>query len=87
MYVSLEYMKDKLRQKFTTDRTFSNAITKIKKNNTAHENDLIFMTKAIGTGILSAALKRNLLGVSDEKSMVESMCQLNKIGQELGEID
>jgi selenide,water dikinase len=23
----------------------------------------------------------------DEKSMVESMCQLNKIGQELGEID
>ena len=32
MYVSLEYMKDKLRQKFTTDRTFSNAITKIKKN-------------------------------------------------------
>ena len=60
--------------------------TKIKKNNTAHENDLIFMTKAIGTGILSAALKRNLLGVSDEKSMVESMCQLNKIGQELGEI-
>lgn len=61
--------------------------TKIKKNNTAHENDLIFMTKAIGTGILSAALKRNLLGASDEKSMVESMCQLNKIGQELGEID
>jgi selenide,water dikinase len=61
--------------------------TKIKKNNTAHENDLIFMTKAIGTGILSAALKRNLLSPLDEKSMVESMCQLNKIGQELGEID
>mgnify|MGYP000274056918 FL=1 len=60
--------------------------TKIKKNNTAHENDLIFMTKAIGTGILSAALKRNLLSPLDEKSMVESMCQLNKIGQELGEI-
>jgi len=61
--------------------------TKIKKNNTAHENDLIFMTKAIGTGILSAALKRNLLSPLDEKSMVENMCQLNKIGQELGEID
>ena len=58
----------------------------IKKNNTADENDLIFMTKAIGTGILSAALKRNLLGASDEKSMIESMCQLNKIGEALGKI-
>ena len=60
--------------------------TQIKKNNTAHENDLIFMTKAIGTGILSAALKRNLLGDPDEKSMIESMCQLNKIGEALGKI-
>lgn len=58
----------------------------IKKNNTASENDLIFMTKAIGTGILSSALKRNLLGLSEEKSMIESMCQLNKIGSELGKI-
>jgi len=61
--------------------------SQIKKNNTAHENDLIFMTKAIGTGILSSALKRNLLAASDEKSMIDSMCQLNKIGQELGKIN
>src|SRR6185436_6971517 len=38
----------------------------IKRNNTAQEGDLIFLTKPIGTGILSTALKRKLI---DEEAM------------------
>jgi selenide, water dikinase len=33
----------------------------LKKNNTAQEGDLIFLTKPIGIGILATALKRELL--------------------------
>lgn len=52
--------------------------TKVIKNSTAKEDDVLILTKPIGTGILSTALKQELL---DEQTVVllkETMKQLNK---------
>lgn len=58
----------------------------IKKNHTAQEGDLIFITKAIGTGILSTAIKRGLKSAHFSDELTQSMCQLNYIGEKLGVI-
>ncbi len=60
------------------------AIGNIKKNNTAQEGDLIFITKPIGTGILSTAQKRGLIRDEHAASMVAQMKSLNNIGSFLG---
>ncbi|HYV94170.1 MAG TPA: selenide, water dikinase SelD [Chitinophagales bacterium] len=59
----------------------------IKRNNTACEGDLIFLTKPIGTGILSTALKRKLIDEEGMKPAVEIMCTLNSIGEKFGMLD
>jgi len=58
----------------------------LKKNNTAEEGDLIFLTKPLGVGILSTAQKRQLLQEEFLQVMVKQMTSLNKIGEELGKI-
>ena len=58
----------------------------LKKNNTAEEGDLIFLTKPLGVGILSTAQKRGLLKEEYLQVMVKQMTRLNKIGEELGKI-
>lgn len=58
----------------------------LKKNNTAKEGDLIFLTKRLGVGILSTAQKRGLLKEDHLKIMVDQMTALNKLGEELGKI-
>jgi len=58
---------------------------KIKKNNTAQAGDIIFITKAIGTGILSTAIKRGLESAHFSEILIESMCQLNFMGEKLAE--
>ena len=51
----------------STDPIFGLSVTglvkksNLKRNNTAKEGDVLFLTKAVGSGILSTALKRNLL--------------------------
>jgi selenide,water dikinase len=76
----------------STEPIFGLAVTGIvskenlKKNNTAEEGNLIFLTKPIGVGILSTAQKRGLLKEEHLKIMVEQMITLNKIGEELGKI-
>lgn len=59
-------------------------IKDLKKNNTAKEGDLIFLTKAIGVGVLSTAQKRNLLKDEDRKTLIEQLTQLNSFGEKLG---
>jgi selenide,water dikinase len=59
---------------------------KIKQNNTAREGDLLFLTKPLGIGILSTAQKKGLLEPADEKVLIETMCTLNRIGIELGNL-
>ena len=58
----------------------------LKKNNTAEEGDLIFLTKPLGVGILSTAQKRELLQEEFLQVMVKQMTTPNKIGEELGKI-
>jgi selenide,water dikinase len=58
----------------------------LKKNNTAEEGDLIFLTKPLGVGILSTAQKRGLLKEGHLQKMIEQMTALNKIGEALGKI-
>ena len=58
----------------------------LKKNNSAEEGDLIFLTKPLGVGILSTAQKRGLLKEGHLQIMIEQMTMLNKIGEALGKI-
>jgi cysteine desulfurase NifS/selenium donor protein len=51
---------------------------KIWKNNTAQAGDIVVLTKAIGTGFLSTALKRGLLSEDQTNILVEHMSRLNK---------
>src|SRR6185436_7076883 len=58
----------------------------LKKNNTAEEGDLIFLTKPLGVGILSTAQKRGLLKEEHLQTMIDQLSTLNKIGEALGKI-
>jgi selenide, water dikinase len=59
----------------------------LKKNSTAKKGDLLFLSKKIGTGILSTAEKRNILLPEHEKTAVQQMAELNKIGERTGKLD
>ena len=58
----------------------------LKKNNTAQEGDLIFLTKPLGVGILSTAQKRGLLRDEHLQPMIDQLSMLNKIGESLGKL-
>lgn len=62
------------------------AIKDLKKNNTAKEGDLIFLTKAIGVGVLSTAQKRGLLKEEDRDALIHQLTQLNSVGEKLGKL-
>jgi selenide,water dikinase len=61
-------------------------IKNLKKNDTAHEGDLIFLTKPVGVGILSTAQKRNVLKEEHLKILIDQLISLNIVGEELGKI-
>lgn len=61
-------------------------IENLKQNNTAQEGDFLFLTKPLGTGILSTAQKRGLLKEDLLEIIVKQMTTLNKAGEELGKI-
>jgi selenide,water dikinase len=51
---------------------------KLKMNNTGSEGDLLVLTKPIGTGALTTALKENWLSVEDISKAIDNMKHLNK---------
>lgn len=59
----------------------------LKRNNTAQEGDLLFLTKPVGVGILSTALKRGLLKDEHYSILIDQMTSLNKIGADLGKME
>jgi selenide, water dikinase len=61
-------------------------VKNLKKNNTAEEGDILFLTKALGVGILSTAQKRSVLKEEDLKILIEQLTTLNSVGEELGKI-
>lgn len=56
----------------------------IKKNNTAKEGDLLFVTKPLGTGILATALKRGVIKEEHKTLLTQQLVTLNSIGALLG---
>lgn len=62
-------------------------IKSLKKNNTAKPGDLLFLTKALGVGILSTAQKRGLAKEEHIVVMINQMTKLNRVGEALGKIE
>jgi selenide,water dikinase len=58
----------------------------IKRNNSLKESDVLYMTKPLGIGILSTALKRGLLNAQGYNVLLDQTTQLNSIGTKLGEL-
>ncbi len=52
-------------------------------NSGAREGDAIILTKPVGTGILSTALKRDLISREASKELIASMSELNKKAAEI----
>ncbi|WP_025822732.1 selenide, water dikinase SelD [Shewanella marina] len=62
-------------------------LTELKQNDTAKAGDKLYLTKPIGIGILTTAEKQKKLAPEDSLIAVDAMCQLNKIGADIGKID
>jgi selenide,water dikinase len=60
--------------------------SRVIRNNTARAGDKIVLTKRLGVGIYSAALKRQELATPLYQEMVQSMTQLNSVGAEMKDI-
>ncbi|KIC90902.1 selenide, water dikinase SelD [Flavihumibacter sp. ZG627] len=59
----------------------------LKQNNSARVGDLLFLTKALGTGVLSTAMKRNLLEPDHFQPFIDQLVLLNKLGATIGKIE
>ena len=63
------------------------AIKHLKENSKAQVGDKIYLTKPLGIGILTTAQKQKKITKEDETRAIETMCQLNNIGEKLAKID
>jgi selenide, water dikinase len=54
----------------------------IWRNVGARANDVLLLTKAVGTGLISTALKRERAGKPSIEAAIASMCQLNRAAAE-----
>jgi selenide,water dikinase len=61
-------------------------VAQIKKNNTARKGDRLFLTKPLGTGILTTAEKMGLLKAEHRGLAAKQMMELNSVGEALGMI-
>lgn len=61
--------------------------SQLKRNNTAEVGDHIFLTKPLGTGILSTAQKRKLLKAEHYEEWIAQLTQLNTLGTTLGKMN
>ncbi|NCI47195.1 selenide, water dikinase SelD [Sediminibacterium soli] len=61
-------------------------ISQLKQNSTATEGCYLYLTKALGVGILSTAQKKNLLREEDAAVALQSMTTLNKAGEIFGQL-
>jgi selenide,water dikinase len=58
----------------------------LRRNNTAKEGDLIYLTKPLGVGIVTTAWKRGLASAEQLNEAVELMKKLNRVGEEFGKM-
>lgn len=57
---------------------------RVLTNRTGQPGDLLILTKAVGVGVYSAALKQNRLNDEAYRSLIASTTQLNVLGKDLG---
>ena len=62
-------------------------IDQLKPNDTAKAGDVLFLTKPLGIGVLTTAQKKKLIEEEHITLAIDTMCQLNKIGAELSNIN
>src|SRR5258707_6734017 len=62
-------------------------IQQLKLNSTATAGCRLYLTKALGVGILSTAQKRGLLKPEDAAIALKSMVTLNKLGEAFGRLE
>lgn len=55
----------------------------IRRNDAARAGDVLILTKGLGVGIYSSAIKKGLLDAAGLAEMVASTTQLNRVGQDL----
>ena len=62
------------------------ALNQLKQNNTAQEDNLLYLTKPLGVGILTTAEKTGILKAEHRGIASRQMMQLNKAGEALGKV-
>jgi selenide,water dikinase len=63
------------------------AVNNLKKNGGARPGDILFLTKPLGTGILSTALKKGIIRPGHAHLSADVMMTLNSVGQPLGKME
>jgi selenide,water dikinase len=59
----------------------------VKRNHTARQGDLLFLTKPLGTGVYGASLKRDALPPEAYDELIYWTTRLNALGAVLGKMD
>jgi selenide,water dikinase len=59
----------------------------LKLNASAKNNDILYLTKPLGSGIYSTALKQNKISSRDKSEMIKVMTTLNSIGVKIGKLN
>ncbi len=58
----------------------------LKRNDTAKEGSVLYLTKPLGIGIVTTAQKKGIVSEAHLKKAVEAMLTLNKLGSEFGKL-
>jgi selenide, water dikinase len=61
--------------------------SRVRRNADAQAGDVLVLGKPLGVGVLSAALKKGLLGEAGYAEMLRYTTQLNRVGMALGALD
>jgi selenide,water dikinase len=77
---------DSLEPIFGLAVTGTASLANIKKNSAAQEGDLLFLTKPLGVGVLTTAIKRGFLKEEHYAVLLKQLATLNSIGEALGKI-
>ncbi len=60
---------------------------RVQRNAGARDGDVLVLTKGLGVGVFSAALKQDRLSAECYRTMIASMTQLNSVGREVAAMD
>ncbi|MCX8492384.1 MAG: selenide, water dikinase SelD [Cyclobacteriaceae bacterium] len=58
----------------------------LKRNDTAKEGSLLYLTKSLGVGIVTTAQKKGIVKEAHLKMAIDSMLTLNKLGADFGKL-